>query len=144
MADKGGVSAGRDAFRNVASHPTPNWNNEKQVSGRHLPDAATFARVRHFAAVILKKIDPGETISPRSEIAIREGLRGLTPVRLNPGAICKHTADAGKCLGCQTYVRKCPNRAIHATAGVKIFVGASGAVRSAVEAFQSGRLKKRV
>lgn len=63
MAGKCGVSAGRDAFRNVASYPTPNWSNAKQISGRHLPDAATFARVMPFAADILGKIVPGETIS---------------------------------------------------------------------------------
>ena len=90
MADKYGVSAGRDAFRNVASHPIPKWSNAKQISGRHLPDAATFARVRPFAADILGKIVPGETIPLEYEIARREGLRRLPPVRLNKKIVSKH------------------------------------------------------
>lgn len=113
LADKGGVPVGRDAFRNVASYPTPNWSDAKQISGRHLPDAATFARVRGFAAGTLEKIVHNKTISPGYEIAMREGLRWLPLVWLNKKMISKHTVDADKCIGCQTCVRKCPTRAIN-------------------------------
>jgi len=63
MAGKGGVPVGRDAFRNIASYPTAKWNNSKQISGQHLPNAATFNQVRLFTADAMEKITRGETIS---------------------------------------------------------------------------------
>jgi ferredoxin/flavodoxin len=113
MAGKGGVPVGRDAFRNIASYPTPNWNSPKQISGQHLPDAETFARVSHFTEEIMKKIVRGETITVGYEVAMREGLRWLPLVWLNKKVINKHTVDGERCIGCQTCVRKCPTKAIH-------------------------------
>ena len=113
LADKGGVPVGRDAFRNIPTYPTPNWNNPQQISGQHLPNAATFDQVRRFTADMLERITRGETISIGYEIAMREGLRALPLVWLNKKAISKHTVDAQKCIGCQTCVRKCPTKAIN-------------------------------
>lgn len=113
LADKGGVPVGRDAFRNIASYPTPNWNNPKQIDGQHLPDTATFDQVRRFAAGIMERISRGESISTGYELALREGLRILPLVWLNKKAISKHTVDASKCIGCQTCVKKCPTKAIN-------------------------------
>lgn len=112
LADKGGVPVGRDAFRNIASYPTPNWNSPNQISGRHLPNAVTFDQVRRFTADVMERIARGETISVGYEMALREGLRWLPLVWLNKKAISKHTVDAPKCIGCQTCVRKCPTKAI--------------------------------
>jgi ferredoxin/flavodoxin len=113
LADKGGVSVGRDAFRNIPTYPTPKWNNSQQISGQHLPNAATFDQVRRFAADILERISHNETISVRYEIALREGLRALPLVWLNKKVINKHSVDAQKCIGCGTCVRKCPTKAIN-------------------------------
>jgi ferredoxin/flavodoxin len=113
MAGKGGVPVGRDAFRNIASYPTAKWNNSKQISGQHLPNAATFDQVRLFTEEVMGKITRGETISIGYEVTLREGLRILPLVWLNKKAISKHTVDAGKCIGCQTCVRKCPTKAIN-------------------------------
>ena len=113
MAGKGGVPVGRDAFRNIASYPTAKWNNSKQISGQHLPNAATFDQVRLFTVDAMEKITRGETISVGHEVTLREGLRLLPLVWLNKKAISKHTVDAGKCIGCQTCVRKCPTKAIN-------------------------------
>jgi ferredoxin/menaquinone-dependent protoporphyrinogen IX oxidase len=113
LADKDGVPVGRDAFRNIASYPTPNWDSPKQISGQHLPDAATFDQVRRFTADVMERITRGEAISVGYEAALREGLRWLPLVWLNKKAISKHTVDAAKCIGCQTCVRKCPTKAIN-------------------------------
>lgn len=113
LAEKGGVPVGRDAFRNIASYPTPHWNNPKQVSGQHLPDAATFNQVRRFTADSLERIVRGETISVGYEVALREVLRALPLASLNKKAITKHTVDPHNCIGCQTCVKKCPTKAIN-------------------------------
>ncbi|MCX5819705.1 MAG: EFR1 family ferrodoxin [Deltaproteobacteria bacterium] len=113
LADKGGVPVGRDTFRNIASYPTPNWSNPKQISGQHLPNAATFDQVRRFTADVMERITLGETISVGYEVSLREGLSWLPLVWLNKKAISKHTVDAQKCIGCQTCVRKCPTKAIN-------------------------------
>ena len=94
MAGKGGVPVGRDTFRNIASYPTPNWNNPRQISGQHLPNAATFDQVRRFTADVMEKITRGKTISVGYEVALREGLSLLPLVWLNKKAISKHTVDA--------------------------------------------------
>jgi len=113
LANKGGVPVGRDAFRNIPSYPTPGWKTPQQISGQHLPNAATFDQVRRFTADMLERITRGETISIGYEIAMREGLRALPLVWLNKKAISKHTVDAQKCIGCGTCVRKCPTKAIN-------------------------------
>jgi ferredoxin/flavodoxin len=113
LATKGGVPVGRDAFRNIPTYPTPKWNNPQQISGQHLPNAATFDQVRRFTADMLERITRGGTISIGYEIAMREGLRALPLVWLNKKAISKHTVDAQKCIGCGACVRKCPTKAIN-------------------------------
>jgi ferredoxin/flavodoxin len=113
LTDKGGIPVGSDAFRNIASYPTPHWNNSKQIAGQHLPNAATFDRVRRFAADIMERIARGETISTGYEAALREGLRILPLVWLNKKMISRHTVDASKCIGCLTCVKKCPTKAIN-------------------------------
>ncbi len=113
LTEKGGVPVGRDAFRNIPSYPTPKWNNPQQISGQHLPDAATYDQVRRFAATFMEKITRNEPISVGYEMALREGLRVLPLVWLNKKAISKHTGDAAKCIGCQTCVKKCPTKAIN-------------------------------
>jgi Pyruvate/2-oxoacid:ferredoxin oxidoreductase delta subunit/flavodoxin len=113
LADKGGVPVGRDTFRNIATYPTPNWKNPKQISGQHLPNAETFDQVRRFTVEVLERITLGKTISAGYEIALREGLSWLPLVSLNKKAISKHTVDAQKCTDCQTCVRKCPTKAIN-------------------------------
>ena len=112
LTEKGGVPVGRDAFRNIPSYPTPNWNNSQQISGQHLPNAATYDQVRRFAAAFMERIARNEPITAGYEIALREGLRVLPLVWLNKKAISKHTVDAAKCIGCQTCVKKCPTKAI--------------------------------
>jgi len=113
LVDKGGVPVGRDAFRNIATYPTPTWNNAKQISGQHLPNAATFDQVRRFTVDIQDRIARGETISIGYEIALREAMSMLPLVWLNKKVISKHTVDARKCIGCGTCVKKCPTNAIN-------------------------------
>jgi len=109
MAGKGGVPVGRDAFRNIAAYPTPTWNNPKQISGQHLPNAATFDQASSFTAGTLKRITSGETISVGYEVALREGLSLLPLVWLNKKAISKHMVDAAA----NTCVKKCPTKAMN-------------------------------
>lgn len=113
LAEKGGVPVGRDAFRNIASYPTPKWDSSNQISGQHLPDAATFDQVRLFAADVRERITLGKAISVGYEFAVREILSRLPLVRLNKKAITQHTVDASKCVGCNACVEKCPVNAIN-------------------------------
>jgi ferredoxin/flavodoxin len=113
LADKGGAPVGRDAFRNIASYPTPKWDSANQISGQHLPNAATFDQARRFTTDTLERITRNETIPVSYELALREGLRTLPLVWLNKKAISKHTVDAEKCIGCETCVKKCPTKAIN-------------------------------
>jgi ferredoxin/flavodoxin len=113
LAAKGGVPVGRDAFRNIASFPTPKWDSSNQISGQHLPNAETFYQVRRFTADMQDRIIRGETISISYELALREGLQALPLIWLSKKAINKHMVDATKCIGCHTCVRKCPTKAIN-------------------------------
>ncbi|MBN1365167.1 MAG: EFR1 family ferrodoxin [Syntrophaceae bacterium] len=113
LAKKGGVPVGRDAFRNIPTYPTPRWDSDNQISGQHLPNAATFDQVRRFTNDTLERISRGETISISYEIEMREILRALPLVWMNKKAINKHTVDATKCIRCGTCVRKCPTKAIN-------------------------------
>jgi ferredoxin/flavodoxin len=113
LVEKGGVPVGREAFRNIASYPTPKWNTANQISGQHLPNEATFNQVRRFTADVLERITRGQTVSTGYEAALREGLRVLPLVWLNKKVITRHTVDASKCIGCQTCVKKCPTKAIN-------------------------------
>ncbi len=113
LAEKGGVPVGRDAFRNIATYPTPTWSNSKQISGQHLPNAATFDQVRRFTVDTQDRVASGKTISVGYEVALREGLRLLPLPWLNKKVISKHTVDAEKCIGCLTCVKKCPTKAIN-------------------------------
>jgi ferredoxin/flavodoxin len=113
LAKKGGVPVGRDAFRNIPTYPTPNWDIANQKSGEHLPDAATFDQVRRFTADTLQKTTNGKTISISYELALREFLSVLPLVSLNKRVISKHTVDANKCIRCRTCERTCPTKAIH-------------------------------
>jgi len=77
LAKKGGVPVGRDAFRNIPSYPTTGWNSANQISAQHLPNVATFDKVRRFTNETLERITSGKTISIDYEITLREGLRKL-------------------------------------------------------------------
>ena len=112
---KGGVPAGRDAFRNIPSYPTPKWDSANQRAGQHLPDAATFEQVRRFTADTLENISRGAAISVGYDVTLREIFQILPLIWLNKKAIGKHTVDAAKCIGCQTCVKKCPTKAINPT-----------------------------
>ena len=113
LAKKGGVPVGRDAFKNIATYPTPTWNNPKQISGQHLPNAETFDQVRRFTADTQARINSNETISISYELTLREGFQTLPLAWLNKKAITKHTVDPQKCIGCETCVKKCPTKAIN-------------------------------
>jgi ferredoxin/flavodoxin len=113
LAKKGGVPVGRDAFRNIPSYPTPNWDSANQKSGQHLPNAATYDQVRGFVKNTMERISAGETIPIGYEFALREPLRVMPLVWLNKIVINKHTVDDSKCIGCETCVRKCPTKAIN-------------------------------
>lgn len=112
LVKKGGVPVGRDAFRNIPTYPTPNWNTANQKSGEHLPDEATFDQVRRFTADTLQRISRGETVPIGYEFALREPLRALPLVWLNKRVINRHTVDAKTCIHCRTCERTCPTGAI--------------------------------
>ena len=113
LAEKEAVPVGMEAFRSIAAYPTPNWDSANQRAGEHLPDEATYNRVREFTRQILERVRHGQSLAYSSELATRELVRMLPLVWLNKKAISKHTVDAAKCIGCRTCVKMCPVGAIH-------------------------------
>jgi ferredoxin/flavodoxin len=113
LAEKEAVPVGMEAFRSIAAYPTPNWDSANQRAGEHLPDEATYNRVREFTRQILERGRQGQSLVYSSELATRELVRMLPLVWLNKKAISKHTVDAAKCIGCRTCVKMCPVGAIH-------------------------------
>lgn len=113
LAEKEAVPVGMEAFRSIAAYPTPDWDSANQKAGEHLPDEATYNRVREFTRQILERVRQGQSLVYSSELATRELVRMLPLVWLNKKAISKHTVDAAKCIGCRTCVKMCPVGAIH-------------------------------
>ena len=113
LAEKEAVPVGMEAFRSIAAYPTPDWDSANQKAGEHLPDEATYNRVREFTRQILERVRQGQSLAYSSELATRELVRMLPLVWLNKKAIGKHTVDAAKCIGCRTCVKMCPVGAIH-------------------------------
>jgi len=113
LAEKEAVPVGMEAFRSIPAYPTPNWDSANQRAAEHLPDEATYNRVREFTRQILERVRQGQSLAYSSEIATREFVRMLPLVWLNKKAISKHTVDAAKCIGCRTCVKMCPVGAIH-------------------------------
>jgi ferredoxin/flavodoxin len=113
LAEKEAVPVGMEAFRSIAAYPTPDWDSANQKAGEHLPDEATYNRVREFTRQILERVRHGQSLAYSSELATRELVRMLPLVWLNKKAISKHTVDAAKCIGCRTCVKMCPVGAIH-------------------------------
>ncbi|MEN6360609.1 MAG: EFR1 family ferrodoxin [Smithella sp.] len=113
LAEKEAVPVGMEAFRSIAAYPTPDWDSANQKAGEHLPDEATYNRVREFARQILERVRQGQSLAYSSELTTRELVRMLPLVWLNKKAISKHTVDAAKCIGCRTCVKMCPVGAIH-------------------------------
>jgi ferredoxin/flavodoxin len=113
LAEKEAVPVGMEAFRSIAAYPTPDWDSANQKAGEHLPDEATYNRVREFTRQILERVRQGQSLVYSSELATRELVRMLPLVWLNKKAIGKHTVDAAKCIGCRTCVKMCPVGAIH-------------------------------
>lgn len=113
LAEKEAVPVGMEAFRSIPAYPTPTWDSENQRSGEHLPDEATYKRVRDFASRTLESVRQGQPLAYASQMELRELARMLPLVWLNKKAINKHTVDATKCILCQTCAKKCPVDAIH-------------------------------
>lgn len=112
LAEKEAVPVGMEAFRSIPSYPG-SWDSANQRSGEHLPDEATYNRVREFARQIPEKVRQGQPFSYSSEIALREIVRMLPLVWLNKRGITQHTVDGSKCILCRTCEKKCPVNAIH-------------------------------
>ncbi len=113
LAEKEAVPVGMEAFRSIPAYPTPSWDSANQRSGEHLPDQATYDRVRNFTGRILENVKQGKPFAYAPEMALREMVRMLPLVWLNKKTINKHTVDASKCILCRTCVKKCPADAIH-------------------------------
>ncbi len=113
LAEKEGIPVGLAAFRSIPSYPTPAWDSANQRSGEHLPDEATYNRVRDFTGKILDSIQHGKPVAYASGIELREMVRMLPLVWLNKKVINKHTVDGARCIGCMTCMKKCPVSAIH-------------------------------
>lgn len=112
LEDAGGVAVGMDAFRSIPAYPTPNWDGPNQIAAEHLPNEATYDRVRRFTRGILAQAGRGEAITYEEEFAWREFLRTLPLAWLNKKAVNLHTIDGAKCIKCRTCVKKCPVAAI--------------------------------
>ncbi len=113
MADKGGVPVGMEAFMNMGTMPITNWEKAPgTIKHRHLPDQATYERVRAFARSIITNVNNNRTIEYSCKATAREfatafPIAGIMKVLYN-----KHVINKDTCIGCGTCVEKCPVGAI--------------------------------
>ena len=101
-------------FGNMSTY-APTWslgNAARILKYRHLPDAATYDRVRTFARTLIADIGAGKIAEVEKEVGMDEVMRHL-PARWAAKLMTgKHTIDAHTCIGCGTCRAGCPTGAI--------------------------------
>lgn len=119
LSSRGGVPAGMLIANNMSAY-APTWsmgNRERVLKYRHLPDEATYGRVRGFSALLLERAERGESEDIRRERTISDLVRGGTSIRFSKFMTSDHHIDQETCIGCGTCERVCPIRAVNADKG---------------------------
>lgn len=115
LVDKGGVPIAINSFMNMGTYP-PVWSGEKVKAhtwrSRHLPDAATYQRVRDYAREIIGRVKKGERAEFSKSMTLREFSTFFGPIWWTKRSIDQHYIVKDKCIECGTCADKCPADAI--------------------------------
>lgn len=118
LVDKGGVPIAVNAFMNMATYP-PVWSGEKVKAHtwdtRHLPDAATYQRVRDYAKDIICQVKNGQGAKFSKTMNLREFSTLFNPIWWTKRSVDQHSIIKDKCIECGTCADKCPADAIDLT-----------------------------
>ncbi len=112
LTKKGGVPVGLDAFMNIGTFPFPDWKGPGIEGHMHLPDEATYERVRAFSAAVLDRIRKVQAITFSRNVTLREFAAALPIARLSKSRIAKHAINRSICIRCGTCAAVCPVKAI--------------------------------
>ena len=110
LTEKGGVPLGVACFGNMSTY-APTWslgNEERILKYRHLPNAATYDRVRAFAESLLVDLKEGRSKIVAKEICLDEAMRHLPSRWAAKLMTTTHAIDPERCIGCGTCQKVCP------------------------------------
>ena len=114
LAEKGGVPVGIDTFGNMSTFAiTWSYGNDARVlEYKHLPDDATYDRMRTYARLILDRVHLGQGMEIAKDCDLRDLIKNSPSIWGTKLFISDHTIDGSKCIQCGTCLKKCPVNAI--------------------------------
>lgn len=111
LVHKGGVPAGLATFGNMSTF-APTWSalgkEDRILRYSHLPDEATFARAREFAASITGRVERGEPLAVRGRFSFGSLLGSRAATALTKRLIGTHEIDSKICISCGICAELCP------------------------------------
>jgi ferredoxin len=119
MAGRGGVAAGMITLNNMSTY-APTWsmgNRARTLKYRHLPDEATYGKVRAFAAEVIGRAERGEAQEIRRERSIHDLYSGTPSIRFSKLLTGNHHIELNDCIGCGACEKACPVKAVDRKAG---------------------------
>jgi ferredoxin len=115
LVAKGGVPFAVDAFMNMGTFP-PVWSGDKVKAHtwatRHLPDAATYQRVREFTQDVIRRVAQGQRAKLIKTMNMREFSTLFNPIWWTKKFVDQHHILKDDCIECGICVDKCPVDAI--------------------------------
>jgi len=114
LAEKGGAPAGMETFGNMSTFAIT-WssgNVNRILKYRHLPDEASYDRMRAFASGVLQRVREGKPFEIERGVDFRNLIKSAPSIWSTKLFISRHTIDAEKCIDCGACVKKCPVDAI--------------------------------
>ncbi|HOD15803.1 MAG TPA: EFR1 family ferrodoxin [Spirochaetota bacterium] len=119
MSERGGVPAGMITLNNMSTYAVT-WsmgNRERILKYRHLPDEATFERVRVFAAGVLDRAERGEASDVVRKRNMQDLFSGGPSIKLCKLLTGNHHINQKECIGCGACEKACPVKAVNLAAG---------------------------
>ena len=115
LTERGGIPLGLETFMNMAAYPL-SWS-EDSVSdnvwrARHLPDEATYERIRAYARLLLAAAEQGRGVEYSKKLTMRELVTFMNPIWWTKLSVRNHSIDEEKCIACGLCEAKCPVHAI--------------------------------